>query len=143
MRDSLKKTITTAVVGVAVALAGVSAQAAEWTWKAQSLWQDVTVNQKAVVRFAANVNKMTNGRLEIKTLPVHSVVKHTETLEAVGAGILDAQHTGGAYFAGKEPGLQVWTELNGACENTYQAQLWVEYGGGTELCREAYGKFGV
>ena len=65
MRDSLKKTITTAVVGVAVALAGVSAQAAEWTWKAQSLWQDGTVNQKAFVRFAANVNKMTNGRLEI------------------------------------------------------------------------------
>ena len=143
MRDSLKKTFTTAVVGVAVALAGVSAQAAEWTWKAQSLWQDGTVNQKAFVRFAANVNKMTNGRLEIKTLPVHSVVKHTETLEAVGAGILDAQHTGGAYFAGKEPGLQVCTELNGAFENTYQAQLWFEYGGGTELCREAYGKFGV
>ena len=116
---------------------------AKWTWKAQSLWQPGTVNQKSFERFAANVERMSAGRLVIKTLPVQSVVGHTETLEAVGAGILDAQHTGGAYFAGKEPGLQICTELNGAFENTYQAQLWFEYGGGTELCREAYAKFGV
>ena len=132
-----------AAVGLAVALTGINAHAAEWTWKVQSLWQPGTTNQKAFERFAANINTMTGGRLEIKTLPVHSVVKHSETLEAVGAGILDGQHTGGAYFAGKEAALQVCTELNGAFENTYQAQLWFEYGGGTELCREAYGKFGV
>ena len=110
---------------------------AKWTWKAQSLWQPGTVNQKAFERFADNVKQMSNGRLVIKTFPVKAVVGHTETLEAVGAGILDAQHSGGAYFAGKEPALQICTELNGAFENTYQAQLWFEYGGGTKLCREA------
>ena len=141
MQNSMKKTLVVAAVGLAVALTGINAHAAEWTWKVQSLWQPGTTNQKAFERFAENINTMTGGRLEIKTLPVHSVVKHSETLEAVGAGILDGHHSGGAYFAGKEAGLQICTELNGAFENTYQAQLWFEYGGGTELCREAYAKF--
>jgi TRAP-type mannitol/chloroaromatic compound transport system substrate-binding protein len=141
MHSTSKSLLGAAVLATAMVAGNV--QAAEWTWKAQSLWQAGTINQKTFERFAANVKRMTNGRLEIVTLPVKSVVGHTETLEAVGAGILDAQHTGGAYFAGKEPGLQVCTELNGAFENTYQAQLWFEYGGGTELCREAYAKFGV
>ena len=143
MQSNLQKTVVSAAIGLALAVTGLNSHAAEWTWKVQSLWQPGTTNQKAFERFAANVNKMTGGRLEIKTLPVHSVVKHSETLEAVGAGILDGHHSGGAYFAGKEAGLQICTELNGAFENTYQAQLWFEYGGGTELCREAYAKFGT
>ena len=141
MQNSMKKTLVVAAVGLAVALTGINAHAAEWTWKVQSLWQPGTTNQNAFERFAANINTMTGGRLEIKTVPVHSGVKHSETLEAVGAGILDGHHSGGAYFAGKEAGLQICTEVNGAFENTYQAQLWFEYGGGTELCREAYAKF--
>ncbi len=97
---------TVAAITTLAAFDHAEAQA-KWTWKAQSLWQPGTVNQRAFERFAANVERMSAGRLVIKTLPVQSVVGHTETLEAVGAGILDAQHTGGAYFAGKEPGLQI------------------------------------
>ena len=141
---SFKKLGIAAATAAVVGLAASAVSAADvHTWKVQSLWQPGTVNQKVFVRFAANVKKMTNGRVNIITLPIKAVVGHTETLEAVGANILQGQHTGGAYFAGKEPGLQVCTELNGAFENTYQSQLWFEYGGGTELCREAYGKFGV
>ncbi len=107
MRPNLQKTLVSAAVGLALGLTGLNAHAAEWTWKVQSLWQPGTTNQKAFERFAANIYAMTGGRLEIKTLPVHSVVKHSETLEAVGAGILDGHHSGGAYFAGKEAGLQI------------------------------------
>ncbi len=141
--NSFRKLSVAVSTAAAVGLAASALSAAEHTWKVQSLWQPGTVNQTVFERFAANVKKMTDGRVEIITLPVKAVVSHTETLEAVSAGILQGQHTGGAYFAGKEPGLQVCTELNGAFDNTYQSQLWFEYGGGIELCREAYAKFGV
>ncbi len=141
--NSIRKLSTAVATAAAVSLAASAVSAAEHTWKVQSLWQPGTVNQKVFERFAKNVKSMTSGRVEIITLPIKAVVGHTETLEAVGAGILQGQHSGGAYFAGKEPGLQICTELNGAFENTYQSQLWFEYGGGLELCREAYAKFGA
>ena len=143
IKRGLKTGLMAATAAAMTITAWTSADAAEWTWKVQSLWQPGTVNQKVFVRFADNLKAMTGGRLVITPLPVKAVVGHTETLEAVGADILQGHHSGGAYFAGKEPGLQICTELNGAFENTYQAQLWFEYGGGTKLCREAYAKFNV
>jgi|TARA_B100001964_G_scaffold228107_1_gene278805 TRAP-type mannitol/chloroaromatic compound transport system substrate-binding protein len=142
IKRGLKTGLMAATAAAMTITAWTTVEAAE-TWKIQSLWQPGTVNQKVFVRFAENVKAMTKGRLVITPMPVKSVVGHTETLEAVGADILQGQHSGGAYFAGKEPGLQICTELNGAFETTYQSQLWFEYGGGTELCREAYAKFNV
>ena len=66
MRPNLQKTLVSAAVGLALGLTGLNAYAAEWTWKVQSLWQPGTTNQKAFERYAANINAMTGGRLEIK-----------------------------------------------------------------------------
>ena len=63
MRPNLPKTLVSAAVGLALGLTGLNTQAAEWTWNVQSLWQPGTTNQKAFERFAANVYKMTGGRL--------------------------------------------------------------------------------
>lgn len=117
--------------------------AATWKWKMQSLWQAGTVNQKVFEQFCERIKKLTNGQLEIEPLPVGTIVGYTETLDAVGAGILDGHHSGGPYFAGKEPALALTADLNGAYENPYQAQMWFEYGGGLELTREIYAKFNV
>ncbi len=79
--------------------------AATWKWKMQSLWQAGTVNQKVFEQFTERIKKLTNGQLEIEPIPVGTIVGYTETLDAVGAGILDGHHSGGHYFAGKEPSL--------------------------------------
>lgn len=134
----------TGVLALAVsAMAASSAIAADFTWKMQSIWNPGTVNQAAFERFAQNVRDMTGGRIEIETLPVGAVVGYTETLDAVATGILQGQHTSPSYFVGKEPALQICNELSGAFESPYQAQLWFEYGGGTELCREVYAQFNM
>lgn len=117
--------------------------AATWKWKMQSLWQAGTVNQKVFEQFTERIKKLTNGQLEIEPIPVGTIVGYTETLDAVGAGILDGHHSGGPYFAGKEPALALTSDLNGAYENPYQAQMWFEYGGGLELTREIYAKFNI
>jgi len=140
---SMKKLAVAAAAAAVISLPASTASAApEHVWKLQSFWSPGTVNMKVFERFATNVAAMSNGRIKITPLPIGAVVGHTETLDAVAAGILQGHHSGGAYFAGKEPAFQICNEMNGAFDNTYQHQLWFEHGGGLELCRELYAKFG-
>jgi TRAP-type mannitol/chloroaromatic compound transport system substrate-binding protein len=109
----------------------------------QSLWQAGSVNQKVFADWCDQVKAVTNGRVEVEPLPVGTIVAYSETLDAMQNGILDAHHSGGPYFSGKEPALALIGDLNGGFENPYQMQMWFEYGGGLELAREAYKKFNV
>jgi TRAP-type mannitol/chloroaromatic compound transport system substrate-binding protein len=143
--------ITRRKFGTAVAAGGAATLAAPYVanaqsvhkWKIQSLWQAGTVNQKVFEDFAVRVKAITNGRIEVEPLPVGQIVAYSETLDAMTNGILDGHHSGGPYFAGKEPALALIGDLNGGFENPYQGQMWFEYGGGLELAREAYRKFNI
>lgn len=137
------KWMTAVFVGVALTVAASAQAAPEFKWKMQSLWQAGSINQAVFVRFTERVKEMTNGRLEIEPLSVGTVVAYNETVDAVGAGILDGVHGGGGYSAGKEVGFSLITDLNGAYENPYQMQMWFEYEGGMELAQELYGKFNM
>jgi TRAP-type mannitol/chloroaromatic compound transport system substrate-binding protein len=120
-----------------------AAAAAPHHWKMQSLWQAGSVNQKVFAEWCEEVKTVTNGRLEIEPIAVGTIVAYSETLDAMQNGILDAHHSGGPYFSGKEPALALIGDLNGGFENPYQMQMWFEYGGGLALAREAYKKFNV
>ena len=127
----------------ALAAPRFAAAAAAHHWKMQSLWQAGSVNQKVFADWCNQVKAVTNDRVEIEPLPVGTIVAYSETLDAMQNGILDAHHSGGPYFSGKEPALALIGDLNGGFENPYQMQMWFEYGGGLELAREAYKKFNV
>lgn len=143
MSVSRRTIIGGAALAASLALAPMAANAQEHSWKMQSLWQAGSVNQKVFERFTENVAKVTNGRLAIEPLPVGTIVSYTETLDALSTGILESQHSGGPYFAGREPALALIGDLNGGFENPYQMQMWFEYGGGLELAREIYARFNI
>jgi TRAP-type mannitol/chloroaromatic compound transport system substrate-binding protein len=126
------------VVAALAMLIAVPAQAE--TWKIQSLWQAGSVNQKVFQRFCENVTKASGGRLTLEPLPVKAVVAHNETLEAVGAGVLDGQQSAPVYFSGRDPAFGLLGDLNAAYEDPYQMQEWYLYRGGLELARELYKK---
>ncbi len=117
--------------------------AQEFRWTMQSLWQAGSINHGVFEEFCADIGKLTGGRLLIQPVPVGTIVAYNETLDAVGSGILDGQQSGPGYFAGKDPGFAMLSEFPGAYENSYQMQMWFEYGGGRELARELYGRFDV
>lgn len=136
--------VAAAGLGASVLAASPAARAQQTIkWKMQSMWQGGSINQKVFEDFCRNTKTLTNGRLEIEPLAVGTIVSYTETLDAMSNGILDAHQSGGPYFAGKEPALGLIGDLNGGFENPYQMQMWFEYGGGLELAREAYRKFGI
>jgi len=112
-------------------------------WKMQSLWQSGTLPQQLFEQFAQQVKETSGGRLVIDALAVNSVVASPESLDAVAAGVLDGQQSGSAYFTGKDAAFALIGDPQGAFDNPYQMQMWMEYGGGKELARELYANHGV
>ena len=97
-KSKLSKTATVISKTVIGSLAGISlmtsaAFAAEFNLKFQSSDNAGNANYVLMQDWANGVEKLTNGVVSIEMLPVNSIVKHTETLEAVGSGILDGHVT--------------------------------------------------
>jgi TRAP-type mannitol/chloroaromatic compound transport system substrate-binding protein len=112
-------------------------------WKAQSLWQAGTLPHQIFEDFAQRVGERSGGRLKIEPLAVNSIVSSPESLDAVGAGILQAQHSGPGYFSGKDAAFALLGDLQGGFENPEQMQQWMESGGGMQLARELYARYNV
>lgn len=110
-------------------------------WKLMTSWPAGTLPHKLVEQFGEKVRVATNGRLQIDVLPMGSVVAATESLDALQAGVIDAQQGGTAYFTTKDAAFSLLGDPQGAWENPAQAQSWMEYGGGKALARELYKKY--
>lgn len=141
---SLIRPLIVAVVGVAMAIsAGSAFGQAKFKWKMQTLWQAGTINQKVDQGFADEVKAASNGRLEIQVVPVGAIVGYTETLEAMGNGILDAHQSGSGYFSGKNAAFALLSDENGLISDPYLMQEWFWYGGGKDIARELYKRYNV
>lgn len=130
----------TPVLAAILGLTLASEALGQEVWRIQSLWQAGSINQKVFERFAENVEAASDGRLVVEPMPVKSVVAHNETLEAVGSGILEGQHTASVYFAGRDPAFGLLGDLNAGYEDPYQMTMWFYHRGGLELARELYRK---
>lgn len=128
------------ILAAALGLAAAGDALAQEVLRIQSLWQAGSINQKVFERFAENVEAASDGRLVVEPMPVKSVVAHNETLEAVGSGILEGQHTASVYFAGRDPAFGLLGDLNAGYEDPYQMTMWFYHRGGLELARELYRK---
>jgi TRAP-type mannitol/chloroaromatic compound transport system substrate-binding protein len=112
-------------------------------WKMQSYWQSGTLPQTLFEEFAKRVTVLSGGRLAVEALATGAVVAPPESLDAVGAGVLEGHNGGPAYFTGKDAAFALLGDPQGAFETPYQFQMWMEYGGGNELARELYATYGV
>lgn len=110
-------------------------------WKLLTFWSAGTLPQKLVEQFGEKVKAMSAGRLVIEVLPAGSVVAPAESLDALSAGVIDAQQGGTAYFVTKDAAFSVLGDLQGAWDNPLQAWGWMEQGGGLALARELYAKY--
>ena len=150
MKESLKTLLTAAALlalagcGQKVEQAGPAAQSGPaLQWKMQSYWQSGTLPQQLFEGFAKRVEALSGSRIKVEAMPTNSVVAPPEALDAVGAGVLDGQNGGPAYFTGKDAAFALLGDPQGAFETPYQFQMWMEYGGGNELARELYSNYDV
>lgn len=134
------------IATAAVSTLGVPAIAtaqAKIRWRAQSMWSASETTYKAFEDFCKRVGVATGGRLEIQPFSAGAVVGVFETLDAVSAGVLDAQSTAPVYWAGKDAGFSVIGDLNFAYQHPWQAEAWYYHRGGLDMLREAYARYNI
>lgn len=132
-----------AIAGLALTFAAGATAAAEYELKFQSSDNSGNPNFELKKEWAARVNTMTGGRVTIEMLPVGSIVKHTETLDAVAAGVIDGHVTATGYFSGKDPAFGLLGNTVGAWSDPNEMLLFIEFGGGQELYEELLAPYGV
>jgi TRAP-type mannitol/chloroaromatic compound transport system substrate-binding protein len=107
------------------------------------MWSAAETTYKAFEDFCKRVGAASGGRLEIQPFSAGAVVGVFETLDAVSAGVLDAQSTAPVYWAGKDAGFSMIGDLNFAYQHPWQAEAWYYHRGGLDMLREAYARFNV
>ncbi len=141
-RRQFLKTTGLAAAGTAALAAPAVLRAQEPTrWRCQSMWSSSELTYKAFVDFCDRVKTNTNGRLVIEPFAAGAVTGVFETLDAVTAGVLQAQSTAPVYFTGKDAGLAVIGDLSFGYTHPYQAEAWFYYKGGLDMLRQAYAKY--
>ena len=131
------------IAGVAALVMSSTVMAAEYDMKFQS--SDPAGNPNFMLKqdWAKRVEVMTGGRLKIEMMPVNSVVQHSETQDAVAAGILDGHITDTSYFAGKDPAFGLIANPVGAWSSPSEMLRFINYGGGKELMNDILQPYGL
>src|SRR5437762_13470427 len=108
MAASRRKFLKAAAVGGALAGAPAIVRAQQaTTWRAQTLWSAAELTHKCFEDFCERVKAASNGRLVIQPFAAGSVTGVFESLDAVSAGVLQAQASWPGYWPGKDAGLAV------------------------------------
>jgi TRAP-type mannitol/chloroaromatic compound transport system substrate-binding protein len=141
---SRRRFMQRATAGAAAAAIGAPAiaQAQQVTkWRCQSMWSSAELTYKVFEDFCGRIKKLTNGRLEIEPFSAGAVTGVFETLDAVSAGVLQAQSSAPVYWTGKDAGLAVLGDLNFGYTHPWQAEAFFYHKGGLDMLREAYAKY--
>jgi TRAP-type mannitol/chloroaromatic compound transport system substrate-binding protein len=143
-RRSFLKTAAVASAGGAIlgAPAIVRAQAVT-TWRCQSMWSAAELTHKCFEDFCERVKVTSNGRLVIQPFAAGAVTGAFETLDAVTAGVLQAQSSWPGYWTGKDAGLAVISDFVFGYQHPWQSEAWFYHRGGLQMLRTAYAKYNV
>ena len=135
--------MTRSLLAAAVLAAALAGPATAETWRIQTALPTAHPVHRATERWAADVGRMTAGRLTIEILPGGAVVSPAEMIDAVSQGILDGMATSSVYFTGRDRAFALLGDLIGGYPDWATALAFCEYGGGKELYRELYAAYGA
>lgn len=100
-------------------------------------------NFKMQKLWAKSLEKKSKGQIKIVLLPSGSVVSHKETLDALGAGILDGHVTDTSYFSDKDAAYALIANPVGAWSAPEQMLDFINNGGGKELINSLHKAYKV
>ncbi|MDX2259441.1 MAG: TRAP transporter substrate-binding protein [Hyphomicrobiaceae bacterium] len=118
-----------------VAMPNVS-RAQTVAFKFQSTWPTKDIFHEYAADFAAKVNQMASGRLQLELLPAGAVVPAFQLIDAVSTGVLDGGHGVSAYWFGKNKAFSLFGTGPALGMSANEILGWFKYGGGRALYDE-------
>ncbi len=113
------------------------------TWKMATVWPEGTIFQKQGPEYFADlVNKMSNGRLQIKVHGAGHLVGALEVLDATKMGTIACYHGGAVYWMGKMPAAPLFCTYPFTMEPIPYLS-WMYHGGGMALYQKLYKDYNV
>jgi len=110
-------------------------------WRASDSWSG-NINHVVFAHFADSVRVASGGRMELKLFPTGAIVGPFEVFDAVAKGNLDAAHTHGGFWKGKNEAFVALASYPFGPDYR-DFTIWYFMGGGKELYQEIYGKFNL
>lgn len=153
-REFLERALAGAVAGGAV-LAGCGGERAKGggapavhtrphvRWRlASSFPRSLDTLFGAAEILAERLKALTDGRFEVRPYPAGELVPGLQVLDAVQQGTVQAGHTAGYYYTGKNPALAFDSCVPFGLTARQQI-AWFNEAGGLKLIRDLYADFGV
>ncbi len=134
---------TTVLALISAMLCAVPVRAADHSWTFQAATSAGEIAFEIMEDFTESIGPLTNGRVEVRLMPVGAIVQYSETLDAVAAGVLDGHVTASVYFSGKDPAFALLGDLIGAYNHPNEMLLFLHRGSGDALLRQLYGQYGL
>lgn len=92
--------------------------------------------------FARTVSELTGGKLQITVFAPNEIVGGLQAMDAVSNGTVEACHTCGYYYVGKDPAFAVGTAVPFG-PNARQMNAWLYVGGGNGLLNEFFAPYNI
>jgi len=125
------------IMVVSLVLSPAAAQVKPITWRVQGFVPAGLIFHEFLVRLAADIEKMTGGRLVWKVHSAGALCPPFEALDAVSKGVFEANYDYTGQWIGKIPVSPLFTAVPGGF-NVFDHIMWVHHGGGKELWQEMY-----
>ncbi len=114
-----------------------------YRWKLVTTWpKNFPGLGTAPEKFAAMVNRMSRGRLQVTVYGAGELLPAMGVFDAVSAGSVQAGHGAAYYWKGKLPSSIFFTAVPFGM-TAQEMNGWLYHGGGLELWREAYAPFNL
>ncbi|MFZ1751515.1 MAG: TRAP transporter substrate-binding protein [Saprospiraceae bacterium] len=115
----------------------------KYKWKMVTTWPpNFPVLGEACQLFADLVHQMSAGQMTIKVYGAGELIPGLEVFDAVSSGAAEMGNGASYYWAGKSPAAQFFAAVPFGM-NAQQMNAWIYCGGGQELWKELYQKFGL
>ncbi len=149
-RDLLRTTGTAAVAGAALAACGrqtegPATETAEtrFEWKMATTWPAGFPGlADGAARLADSIGRASGGRLNVKVFHGGELVPPFEVFDAVSKGTAQMGHSAAYYWKAKSEAAPFFCAVPFGF-NAQEMNAWLHGGGGLELWRELYARFGL
>ncbi len=128
--------------GATIAAPAVAAKA-EFKWKMVTAWpKNFPGLGTGANRLAQLITEMSGGRIKVKVYGAKELVPAFEVFDAVSRGTAELGHAGAYYWKGKGEVFQFFSAVPFGL-TAQEVNAWLYHGGGMELWRELYDRFGL